>query len=457
MASATLFAEASQLSHHARHVHGTLLLAPDNASHVGAATNLARFGDCHGGIGPRYFSVMQLPSSHAGRRWISQTAWPKRHDLVLLARSAFAQSAQFSTVLFGARSDDGPDGALGSLFLWNGSVVHGAVDVAHNLGATIVRNGAGKDVQLRLHAVGGQFFYDQFFDKVNKQSSRYDGLYVLSADRLADMVSGRWFNWSSRGPTWGMGRMGCLRYKGRGRFDTPQECRAVGTDPREPRLIIDGFHAGCAECREASHGACEYDGKNSLVRFRGRFWLYTRANLERYGGGRYVQVASSVGDDVNGPFHPFQPIDIAGYTTQHGPWTSRNIYFASVALNPLDRGQTLLGLFPVALTERSVSRRRRERGLDGFIGLALSCDAVHFSPLVVLHRTKVRDNRTVDQPVDGLVVVGEKVVALIHRNVPRICYAGGDGEPELVPHELDRPLLERLMAGARASLEGCSS
>ena len=123
---------------------------------------------------------------------------------------------------------------------------------------------------------------------------------------------------------------------------------------------------------------------NSLVHFRGRYWLYARANLESQNGGRFVQVTSSLSNDPNGPYAPFETIDIAGYTSLG---SVRNLYFAAVMRNPIDAGRTLLGLFPVALTVQS-RRRRASANLSGIIGLSFSCDAVHWAPLIVLQRTR---------------------------------------------------------------------
>ena len=49
------------------------------------------------------------------------------------------------------------------------------------------------------------------------------------------------------------------------------------------------------------------------------------------------------------------------------------------------------------------------------VGLSISCDGLYWAPLVQLTRVSVKENRTVDQPVDGFVTRGSTVYAYIHR------------------------------------------
>ena len=74
-----------------------------------------------------------------------------------------------------------------------------------------------------------------------------------------------------------------------------------------------------------------------------------------------------------------------------------NIYMTAVAPNPADPRSSLLGLFPVsgraefrdAADYDKVVKRRKRAGrplFEGWMGLALSCDGVHFSSILKLAR-----------------------------------------------------------------------
>lgn len=246
--------------------------------------------------------------------------------------------------------------------------------------------------------------------------------------------------------------------------------------------LFDGLHPGCVECRDHTGGACEYDGKLSLVRFRGRYLIYARANLEPIKGGRYVQVTSTARDSPKGPWGAFRTLRIAGYGALKA--ATGNIYFAAVKPNPIDEQRTLLGLFPVALSPGAEAREhlpvfamRKRRNSNtfkrviatprvhgGFIGLSISCDGVHWAPLIAISTCQVHQNRTFDQPVDGFVVVDGKVFAVVHRGVPGISKNLGKSNPtepesnrRLQPLELDAAALASLTRAAHASLPGCNA
>ena len=98
-------------------------------------------------------------------------------------------------------------------------------------------------------------------------------------------------------------------------------------------------------------------------------------------------------------------------------------------------------------------RKKRFRPHSGFIGLSLSCDGVHWSPLVVLSTCHSSANRTWDQPVDGFVVVNKTVFALLHKNVQGIAPPSADAR--LQPIGLEASTLEALTHIAQESLPGC--
>jgi len=89
------------------------------------------------------------------------------------------------------------------------------------------------------------------------------------------------------------------------------------------------------------------------------------------------------------------------------------------------------------------------------VGLSISCDGLLWAPLVVLVASRVTQNRTWDQPVDGFLTDGTSVFAFIHANVPGI--AAPKASPGLVQVSLtDGGLLTNLTRAAHAHMPGCS-
>ena len=139
-----------------------------------------------------------------------------------------------------------------------------------------------------------------------------------------------------------------------------------------------------------------------------------------------------------------------------------NIYFAAVKVNPFDPS-TLLGLFAVNLGDAAAARAAPSAAdagnTDGraFIGLSISCDGVSWSPLVVLTNSMAFENRSVDQPADGLLLRGNTVYATVHRNVPHICKGRQHASSYLEPHAIDRTLLQKMVSAAHETLPGCAA
>ena len=175
---------------------------------------------------------------------------------------------------------------------------------------------------------------------------------------------------------------------------------------------LRGDHPGCVERRiEYASAGCEFDGRFSVAATAdGTVYVYARANLDAHAGGRHVQVA-------HGPslaqLGPFRLIHIEGEipASERPPW---QLYFGAVKANPADGGRSLIGLFPLSHNSSSVH--------DAFIGLAITCDGVHFSPMLRAAESELSDDgdRTIDHPVDGLVFRGSHVHFFIHRDVPGI-------------------------------------
>ena len=193
-----------------------------------------------------------------------------------------------------------------------------------------------------------------------------------------------------------------------------------------------------------------------------------------------MQIAISTLDEARGPYSRFRLIEIAGY---RGIETS-DIYLAAVHPNPLD-ALTLIGLFPVSLGGVEIPAsaghgHAAQQPFSGFIGLSISCNGLAWSPLVVLDVSNVTEHRTWDQPVHGLLIEGDAIHALVHKNVPGIASPldgagvvgegahrrGGGSERRyrraqhrpsyLQPYVLNRDVLRKLTRAARRHLPGCA-
>ena len=209
---------------------------------------------------------------------------------------------------------------------------------------------------------------------------------------------------------------------------------------RGVRTIFDGRHPGCVEGRQGitklakrddGRLACEFDGRLSAVRHRGRTWLYARAN-PGLSGQRYVQATSS-SDLVH--WAPFKLLEIDKYHLVDG-----DIYFLAAQVNPL-APDSLVGIAPVVHLQR------------GCIGLTVSRDGLRkpiaiepddsnktqagkpspcffppgWSKIVPLMRCD-RDlgdpispgHRTVHQPAAGMLRRGSHVLIFVHEHVAGI-------------------------------------
>ena len=152
--------------------------------------------------------------------------------------------------------------------------------------------------------------------------------------------------WYVVGGLWGPGtrKRGLERS---GPFATVDELLASDEGP----VLVKGDHEGCVDRRPRQRGACEFDGKVSVVDGR----LYARANLVRRNasngmfGGRHVQVLK---------FEPspqsFELISVRDYRGVGAPPVSGdNVYFAVVLRNPVAKGYILLA--PVVREEPTLS------------------------------------------------------------------------------------------------------
>jgi len=239
---------------------------------------------------------------------------------------------------------------------------------------------------------------------------------VMQARSLADVLFQRWF------PRW------------------------RGDDNQTRLRILDGRHPGCTERRVTFGKACEFDGKLSVAHHRGRFLIFARANLREEGGGRFLQVAVSEGNEPDSSYAPFRLLEIEGYDSD-GPG---NVYFATIKPNPIDKDGSLLGLFAV-----NFGRHAQENGDgDAFIALSISCNGVSWAPFIALTRSIGLYGRTYDQPVDGFVVRGAHIFVYLHHDVPGIS-PDAVSSSRLERYSLKLDLLTRITKAAVGTMHGC--
>jgi len=270
-----------------------------------------------------------------------------------------------------------------------------------------------RKVNGRYYAAGGEAVGpdepDYRWDDENR-----DGIRVFSADSLEELLAGAWLVPSHDDST----------------------------------LALGGQHAGCFTARR-DNGACMYDSKVSLVRHtsqvHGVVWLlYTRLNLKEH-GGRYVQVATTQGDAIRGPYGPLEQINVVGYD-RRGP---SNLYFIAVDNNPLD-ASTLLGLMPVNEGETGLGNGVGE----SYIALSISCDGINWSSLTKLVWSTGREGRTYDHPVDGLLYEDGRLYLLMHHDVPNIS-PFAPRQSRIAKYELNIAAVRDVTVNAKATLTGC--
>ena len=155
---------------------------------------------------------------------------------------------------------------------------------------------------------------------------------------------------------------------------------------------------------------CCFDSVVSLVFHRGRWLVFSRVNM-KYWGGRYVQVAQSDNEEVRSGYSRSTSIDIAGYDKLG----DGNIYCGEITKHPLD-SDMLLGMFPV---NAGIPGHANGNG-DTYIGMAFSCDGFSWSELVHLVKSKGKEGRAYDMPVNGVFLQGGVVTFYVHRDVEHI-------------------------------------
>lgn len=323
---------------------------------------------------------------------------------------------------------------------------------ANQRGYLMTHNAALLMYDGRLHVIGGRHMGDE-------KNSMEDGVYHVSADSAAlsaaarDRSSVDLMAWSS------------------------------------PRRIFDGRHQGCIDGRVNSngmspfirHGVCEYDGRFSLIFFRGRFLHYVRANPTL--GRRFVQVTSSA--------------DLQEWTAMRSirlkstDACAANIYTFAVQHHPL-RTDRLLAFYPSILGCHSGSsvaegprlsswsgvhctsaQRRFPRSgsgpgagdfasVDDLSSLAnaslmISCSANGRSwsqPFPLFHCRVRRHSgvRIASLPVsNGLRLMGDKLFVWVHQDVPLDRRLRDAEDSQVVRYELTASAFHRWSAEACGS------
>lgn len=208
-------------------------------------------------------------------------------------------------------------------------------------------------------------------------------------------------------------------------------------------VVLSGRMEGCVTARH--NGWCEFDGKlSAVIRPSGETLLYFRQNHLIH-GGRFVGMARS--HHPSGPFGYIEQISIQGWN----PSGDGNLYFAAVETNPVDN-HSLLGLFPVN------EGHHGETNGDGssYIGLAISCNGLHWSALTPLVWSQGKDGRTKDHPVDGMVTSSDGDIAFwVHHDVP---YIASDWETSthVDEYRIDRSALIAWSRSNTLGLHACT-
>lgn len=215
--------------------------------------------------------------------------------------------------------------------------------MTHNLAVLPLSGG-------RFGVVGGQYRPRVSRGPGDAASTEDSGVFVSLSKRAPSARLGLWGvarsllkRTGGTGPAWCFTRE-CLSPAGYlSAAATGAEVSERGAQWEAPVRILDGTHPGCVE---RHHGAlspdhvddawrtqtpgrgehCEFDGRYSLVRHRGRYLLFARANSGH--AVRHVQVTSSTCLECNASaWAPFELVRLPGVD----PWASSgekaNVYF----------------------------------------------------------------------------------------------------------------------------------
>lgn len=285
-------------------------------------------------------------------------------------------------------------------------------------------NGFMRKFGSTYYAFGGEYIDDG--EAEWEPNDPRDGIHGIRGDDLNAIRNGAWLH-----PVHGFGR------------DPGSRPDQVSKN----QFVVDGWHEGRHDARGGADNVMMFDGKVSVTHKDDRWFVYARANLA-YHGGRHVVLAKSKTSEPWGvdAYEPFKLISIEGYE-DHGPG---NVYFAGIDRHPLDPDM-LVGLFPINLGEPG----RHDGDGESFIGMALSCDGLHFSELTKLVWTNGREGRTWDHPVDGLLLQDDGSVSfMVHNNVKGISPLAPDNS-RILKYQLKTEAFLALSRNVKQRLTGC--
>lgn len=220
-----------------------------------------------------------------------------------------------------------------------------------------------------------------------------------------------------------------------------------------PTKILDGRHQGCIDGRinrdgiapYVDHGVCEFDGRNSVVYFRGRFHLYVRANPTL--GRRFVQYATSSNLQE---WTTFRSIRLQGVDA-----CALNVYTFAAQAHPL-RNDRLIAFYPVVSGCKDRFTKMQDGPVTSYssgvvcqtssenvstLSLAMSCSADGRSwsrPFSLFSCYGRVGLRTASLPVaNGLRFSGDRLYVWVHQDVPTGL------KKDMTPKEMRRSKLAR--------------
>ena len=211
---------------------------------------------------------------------------------------------------------------------------------------------------------------------------------------------------------------------------------SVSSNINQP--LFDGHQAGCIEMRRGVHPVCEFDGRLSAATFKGKLFLYARANTRIFGSGRAVQVTShacgtatqNARDQLSclqsSNWSAFQQLNLSCAGT-----TCNDIYFAVVS----PQGEhALAALYPATwygCAQGDGNRSDCHMQYRGGIWLSFSRDGVSWSPGVKLMDSIPFGGRTDDHPVSWQAEVDGGVTMHVEHGVLHRTSRGLPDDPKI--------------------------
>lgn len=219
-----------------------------------------------------------------------------------------------------------------------------------------------------------------------------------------------------------------------------------------PRVVLHGgAPKGCIDRRPHFTGnlGCEFDGRLSVVHFRGTYRLYARANLREgvLAGGRFVQTISSADPMASASsWEKWEPIRVMGLRADEV-----DVYFFAVQVNPA-ANSSLMAVFPLTQPPHAC------------IAIAFSLDGVRFSRPVNLQesalgwRTAASNGtgaiewRGESHPVAGVLRRGEEAWFYMHDSVAGVSMRLDRPRPSIRRYRMPLTELESLTRDAMRTL-----